>query len=203
MFAPRLRGPLAIELFAAALLGLLAYCYAAYAGHLARHMITHIALMSLLAPLLALWLGERLPSVLRTNLWWATAAQAIILLAWHAPPLMRVSMASGVAGVLWNATLLALATWFWSAVLAGARTRAWATSFALLLTGKLFCLVALLLVFAPRSLYGGGAALADQQLAGLLMVSLCPLTYVLAAIWLIARWLNLQTGEDKLAPARR
>lgn len=195
MLASRWRGPLTLELFAAALLGLLVYCYAAYAGHLARHMITHIALMSLVAPLLAMWLGERVPAAMRRSLWWATTTQALVILAWHAPPVMHASMATGLVAVLWNGALLVLATWFWSAVLSGAQSRAWSSCFALLVTGKLFCLVALLLVFAPRSLYGGDpTALADQQLAGLLMISLCPLTYVLAAIWLIARWLNLRAA---------
>ncbi|CAA9891464.1 Cytochrome c oxidase caa3-type protein (fragment) [Candidatus Methylobacter favarea] len=30
--------------------------------------------------------------------------------------------------------------------------------------------------------------LADQQLAGLLMITICPITYVLAAVVLIFRW---------------
>jgi len=30
--------------------------------------------------------------------------------------------------------------------------------------------------------------LVDQQLAGLLMVTVCPITYVLAAVVLISRW---------------
>jgi len=36
--------------------------------------------------------------------------------------------------------------------------------------------------------------LADQQLAGLLMVTVCPITYVLAAVVLISRW--FQTLSD-------
>lgn len=53
--------------------------------------------------------------------------------------------------------------------------------------------MAVLLIFAPRVLYGMASIdmaieLGDQQLAGLLMVTVCPLTYVLAAVMLISRW---------------
>ena len=65
--------------------------------------------------------------------------------------------------------------------------RRWHAIPALLLTGKLVCLLAVLLVFAPRALYGtahahGVSALDDQHLAGLLMIAACPLSYLVAAI---------------------
>jgi putative membrane protein len=78
----------------------------------------------------------------------------------------------------------------------------WRALFALLLTGKLFCLLGALLVFAPRLLYGDpaaghawhtpetGDALADQHLGGLLMLAVCPLTYVLAGVIIAAQWLR-------------
>jgi putative membrane protein len=72
--------------------------------------------------------------------------------------------------------------------------------FALLVSGKLFCLLAVLLVFAPRFFYGahgthshGGMPvdqLADQHLAGLLMLVVCPLSYVAAAVAIAAQWLR-------------
>ena len=55
-----------------------------------------------------------------------------------------------------------------------------------------------LLVFAPRPIYSSGHHgfdLADQQLAGLLMLAACPLSYVLAAIVIAV--------ETLLAPGNR
>jgi putative membrane protein len=62
-----------------------------------------------------------------------------------------------------------------------------------LLTGKLSCLLGALLIFAPRILYTSGhqhsamANLTDQQLAGLLMIIACPLSYVTAGVVLAAQ----------------
>jgi putative membrane protein len=116
----------------------------------------------------------------------AAALQAVLFFAWHAPP----GLAVGQAGIPAAAMLLLSSVWFWLAIFdrTGARLRGKVA--ALLLTGKLFCLYAVLLTFAPRVLYGNAARidLADQQLAGLLMITACPLTYVLAAVVLISRW---------------
>ena len=90
--------------------------------------------------------------------------------------------------------LLLAATAFWISVFEHAYKHVWRPVMALLITGKLFCLAALILVFAPRVLYSTSHAhafdLADQQLAGLLMIVICPMTYVLAALLLVVRWLN-------------
>jgi len=75
---------------------------------------------------------------------------------------------------------------------------------ALLITGKLFCLMAALLIFAPRALYAGAEAggashvkVSDQQLAGLIMAVICPLAYVGSAVVVTTRWLlALPQTED-------
>jgi putative membrane protein len=80
---------------------------------------------------------------------------------------------------------------FWSSIIASASR--WKAILALLLSGKLACLIGALLVFSPRLLYAAicygqgvnldtAGALADQHLAGLLMLAACPLSYILAAI---------------------
>ena len=70
------------------------------------------------------------------------------------------------------------------------------------MTAKLFCLLGALLVLAPRPIYAahsgphhpvvpsGLTALEDQQLAGLLMLAACALTYVAAGAIIAARWLR-------------
>ena len=90
--------------------------------------------------------------------------------------------------------IVASALWFWLAAFAQVGAHRWRALVALLISGKLFCLLGVLLVFAPRPLYlhatlqEGHAALADQQLAGLLMVVACPLSYVLAGVVIATRW---------------
>jgi putative membrane protein len=97
---------------------------------------------------------------------------------------------------------------FWVCIVEATAHR-WQAMLALLVTGKFACLLGVLLTFAPRPLFeaasmhhahsAGGAMLADQQLAGLLMIAACPLSYVLTAVVLAARTV---AGLDQVrAPA--
>jgi putative membrane protein len=182
-----------VELAVVSLLAFLAFCYAENAGVLSRHMLLHIALMTVVAPILAASLRSSDLFIRLTGIKSLSAAallQAASFFAWHSPPGLT-AMGHGTV----QTTLLLSACWFWLAVFNQAGTHLWRTVVALVLTGKVFCLFAVLLTFAPRVLYGGmamGSAaqidLADQQLAGLLMITACPLTYLLAAIVLIYRW---------------
>ena len=99
-----------------------------------------------------------------------------------------------------SGVLLTTSVWFWSEVMAESRASSPNAIPVLLLTGKIVCLVAVLMVFAPRILYPGHTAhgLADQQLAGLIMLSVCPLTYIGAAVILTSRWFaNLSQIEPE------
>lgn len=102
-----------------------------------------------------------------------------------------------------HASLFGAALAFWVVVLNLAAVHRWHAIFALLITGKLACLLGSLLIFAPRLLYADAArhlhhlhhsghaaapaALADQQLAGLLMIVACPLSYLLAGVAIAAQ----------------
>lgn len=196
-----------LELAALVVSLLLAACYTAAAGHLTRHMLLHIGLMTVLAPLLASWMQRcRWPFPGAAAPWFlpvVTIFQLVLFFVWHSPQVLTWMMSSPVLHTAMQVILLLVATAFWSSVLQRSDASMWSAVVALLLTGKLFCLVALILVFAPRALYGGGMSahhpvmdLADQQLAGLLMITACPMTYILAAILLVARWLRL-LGEPR------
>lgn len=187
---------------------LLMACYTTAVGHFTRHMLLHIGLMTVVAPLIASGMQRwhwRFPAVGRPGFLPAvTVLQLLLFFAWHAPQTLAWMMTSPLIHLLMQAILLLVATAFWASVLQRSAGEVWSAVVALLLTGKLFCLVALVLVFAPRVLYvtSGPHAhaaidLADQQLAGLLMITACPLTYILAAIVLVARWL-LQLGDETL-----
>ncbi|MGR8941445.1 MAG: cytochrome c oxidase assembly protein [Gammaproteobacteria bacterium] len=168
-------------------------------------MITHIALMTIAAPMLANGLRKEIrwvtEPVSRASLPAATLLQAALFLAWHSPsgPAMAGQDGDGVM----HATLFFSSLWFWLAVFNQDHMHSWRAVVALLLTAKLFCLIAVLLTFAPRVLYVSDATaphpamtadLVDQQLAGLLMIVACPLTYVLAAILLVYRWFQSLCG---------
>jgi putative membrane protein len=186
--------------------------YGEVAGTFSHHMLAHIVLMAVVSPLVAGMIGKYLPPTSRIaglkSLPAAAVLQAALFFAWHAPP----GLAAGQAAVPAAAMLFLSSVWFWLAIFDRTGARLWGKVAALLLTGKLFCLYAVLLTFAPRVLYGNAAFgsparidLADQQLAGLLMITACPLTYVLAAVVLISRWFGelceSQNGNALSAPA--
>ena len=177
-------------------------------GPLALHMMEHMALLGVAAPVAAYasqkvpvrWSGPKLAA--------AAATQIALLWMWHLPPVFSAAGESSSLHLLMSGSLYAAGVWFWSAVQGiGARNR-WQAVMALLLTGKLFCLFAAILVFSPRLLYGLGAhahhghtfgGLADQQLAGLIMITVCPLTYVAAGIVITVRWIAAMERADHAA----
>lgn len=176
------------------LLGLL-FVYAQADGPMTRHMILHIALMTTAAPLLAKFWHCRIKSNVTNGwpaLWGATALQAIVFFVWHSPPAMMWAMGSLFTSLLMQSSLLVVAVMFWLTVFRLPVGAIWQSVLALLVTGKLFCLLAILLVLSPRVIYMHGGhsmlTLADQQFAGLLMVVICPMSYILMAVVLISRW---------------
>jgi putative membrane protein len=175
---------------------------------LTQHVLLHVGAMNILAPLVVIlarsWLGFK-----RTRgklLGPATVAQLAVLWFWHIPDILAFGL-SGPAGIIsMHASLLMPALLFWYCVCGLVADQQWRAIGALLLTSKLYCLLGVLLTFAPRTLYPGvfvlclapgsrpvAIGLADQQLAGLIMLVACPATYLLAAVILAARWLfNLE-----------
>jgi putative membrane protein len=187
------------------------------AGFLTQHMAAHIAAMNVVAPLLAgAWvriggIEGRLPE---RQLAPAAALQIMLLWGWHSPAILTGAFQSTLLLVLMHLSLFLAAVWFWLGVIAGARRGGWSPLAALLLTGKLFCLLGVLLTFAPRGLYEQVAIicfgstplqglLEDQQLAGLLMLTACPIVYVSAAIAIARRQLTvLSRGGGWSLPRR-
>jgi putative membrane protein len=167
-------------------------------GPLSAHMALHIALMNIAAPFAAIALlraSSRQPNHPAALLWMATGLQIVLLWAWHAPPAQLATVESMSISVLMHASLFAAALGFWTSLMSVPLNNRWQAIFALLVTGKLACLLGGLLVFAPRTLYathahGGHVTLSmldDQQLAGLLMLAACPLSFVIAGIVLAAQ----------------
>lgn len=167
---------------------------------LAVHMAIHIATMNALAPAAICVLRHYAATSAEVGqppwLGAATGMQLAALWFWHAPVAMQFAMSTAGGLLLMQTSLLLSALWFWHCVLGAAR---WRSILALLITAKLFCLLGVLLVFAPRAIYPilhameqhhmpFAAAIADQQLAGLLMLIACPLTYLVAGVAITTRW---------------
>lgn len=160
---------------------------------LPAHMALHIMLMNVAAPLLAAVLVHKTApaSGRAAMLWLITTVQIVLLWAWHAPALQQQAMQSHGLQLVMHGSLFLVALCFWHALLRLPAAMRWQAIPALLLTGKLACLLATILIFAPRVLYTSphadtahwaAATLEDQQLAGLLMITACPLSYVVAAL---------------------
>ncbi|MCT7373981.1 cytochrome c oxidase assembly protein [Chelativorans salis] len=169
-------------------------------GELTSHMTMHILAMNLLAPLLAYTLyrihWRYLPHL--TFLSAAAALQIALLWVWHVPAILAAAASSSSLSVVMHISLLLSALFFWISIIYSAARSPWGSIGALLVSGKLFCLLGVLLLFAPRPLYrltgheptaSMASQLADQQMAGLLMLIVCPLTYVLGSILVARHWL--------------
>lgn len=169
-------------------------------GALSLQMTQHLVLMNVAAPLLAVLLVGRAPAPGGRALWIAAVAQLLLLWTWHLPSVQQAAAASGLLQAAMLLLLGAAALAFWLGVIAAERAGGWRAIAGLLVTGKFACLLGALLIFAPRDLYGlpglalafcssGPSSLADQQLAGLLMVTACPLSYLAAGLVVAARLL--------------
>lgn len=153
-------------------------------GGLSLHMVAHILTMNVLAPIVALMCPYR-ARVGAGPLWLATLTQSAALWFVHAPALQSAVSESVPAMIASHLVLFGLAIWFWTCVVAQQRQARWHAIGAMLLTGKLACLLGVLLIFAPYPLYRAlhdHGGIDDQAVAGLLMIAACPPGYVLPAI---------------------
>lgn len=148
------------------------------------HMAMHIIAMNVVAPLCAIIAALRST---RTSspapLWLAAALQMAAMWIWHIPQMQAFAMQSRAAMMLMHASLFCTALLFWTLLLRLRGSARWQGILALVVTGKLSCLLAALLVFSPRHLFEAGhhaPSLDDQQMAGLLMLTACPVSYAVA-----------------------
>jgi putative membrane protein len=239
------RGPPTVRIAAmAAALGIAALALASPLDDLAEellsaHMVQHLLLMLVVAPLLVVarpipylvwclpgrsrkivghvWKRRGLATFVRlvkapAVAWMGFCATVIV---WHIPALYRWAMMDEMRHVLMQSSFLGCALLFWSVVLApsGRRRLGFAAAglyvfCAALLTGLPGALIAFardpLYVHEPAAaLRWGLTALADQQLAGLIMW--IPMDLLLFAVALALFGLSLtrnrSLGEDRSVPA--
>jgi len=112
---------------------------------------------------------------------------------WHAPGPYIAAVQTPLWHVLEHASFLLTGWLFWWSVLRPGRSGALPAAGALLFTVMHTGLLGALLSFAKVPLYSTAmSALADQQLAGLVMWVPGGLVYLLAVVWASWRWLASQ-----------
>jgi cytochrome c oxidase assembly factor CtaG len=178
----------------------------------AWHMVQHMLLMVVVAPLLVLarplpqWravLGARVDAVWRTlhrlsrHPMACALLHAVAIWFWHAPGPYIAALESPLWHVVEHACFLFTGWLFWWSVLRPGRAAALSAAGALLFTVMHTGMLGALLVFARVPLYSGAeSALAEQQMAGLVMWVPGGLVYLLAAVWAASRWLGAQEASS-------
>lgn len=180
------------------------------AGPFSAHMVAHVTVVALAAPLLAIALGgSRLDPTRRWPLLAAPVAamlaELVVMWGWHLPLLHHLAQAGTAAWLAEQASFLAVGLALWLSVLGGGakdrRGQQASGVIALLLTSMHMTLLGVLITLAPRALYHHAAAaapLADQQVAGLVMLAGGATSTLAGGLWLVSRL--LRDGEVGDAP---
>jgi putative membrane protein len=168
------------------------------AERFAAHMMIHIAVVAVAAPLIALGLaGTSLDPVrLRPRLFApipASVADLVVVWVWHVPVLHEAARRGGGPFVLEQGQFLVVGLWLWLSAVGGGtperRGRSWAGAGALLFTSMHMTLLGALFALAPRPLYASHAhanSLADMHLGGAIMLLVGGASYLAGGLGLMA-----------------
>lgn len=165
----------------------------------AARTVHHVLLVAVAAPLIA-W---AFPEHRTKGLGFATAVQAVVFWAWHAPGAYAAALSNDAFYWSMQASVLGSAVWFWAAV---RHARAPAAVIALLAAMVAMGLLGALITFAETPLYAPHllttqswalTPLEDQQAAGLIMWAPASALYLAVALWVLGRWI----GPDRRAPS--
>jgi putative membrane protein len=175
------------------------------------HMIMHVAVVAVSAPLLAVGLaGTRLdpvrlvPSLAAPIP--ASILELVVVWGWHAPLLHHAARSMPHALVWEQMMFLAAGLLVWSSAFGGRAAdraaRAGAGIAALLLTSMHMTLLGALLTLTQHPLYhhthglAGLTPLEDQQLGGVVMLAFGGVSYLIGGLVLLARLLRTSAAED-------
>jgi len=170
----------------------------------AAHMISHMAVVAMAAPLLVIGLPERLhpgPSMPAALPVLASLLELVVVWGWHAPAMRAAAEASPLATMIEQASFLAIGVLLWATSFAASNEHrhALAGAAALLLTSMHMTLLGALLALSPRPLYGEGqvtcfgvllSAEQDQQVGGVVMLLVGAIVYLAGGLVLIGRLLD-------------
>ena len=169
------------------------------------HMLAHMGVIALAAPLIAIGLPDRwrpgpsMPAALPVL---ASVMELLAVWAWHAPAMRAAAESSLSALAAEQATFLiaGVALWWTSFAASGNRAQAAAGAGALLLTSIHMTLLGALLALSPRPLYGVGEVTCfgivlnggqDQQIGGVIMLLVGAVVYLAGGVSLVARLLKV------------
>ena len=192
------------------------------------HMAQHELLMVIVAPLLVLgrpgvaftWaMPRRLRRPVGRMMRFsprpldAWLVHGIVIWVWHVPALFESTLRSDAMHALQHASFLGSALVFWSAVIRPRRRASLGLSIVYLFTTAVHTgVLGALMTFARAPWYPAYAGTAqlwsltpaeDQQLAGLIMWIPASIAYLVAALFILRRWLassELRWSENSLSP---
>jgi len=184
----------------------LALAWSALASHFAppftAHMIMHMLVVAVAAPLLALAVADtRFDVSSRLQLLFAPLTASLVEFAavwsWHAPALHAFARTSAVGIMLEQASFLSVGFVLWLACIGERGGGRAAGIFGLLFTSMHMTFLGALLALAPRALYGHAhhvsgtlSAVDDQNLGGVVMLAAGGAAYLIGGLILTARFLN-------------
>lgn len=180
-------------------------------GSFTAHMIVHMGIVAIAAPLIAHGLTGTPHDPLRRSTRVTPMLASIIELAvvwlWHVPALRVAADASLSLSLVEQTSFLAAGLLLWLACLRPGDGRLAGTA-GLLFTSMHMTLLGVLLALAPRVLYGDGtvscfgiplSAAADQQIGGVIMLMVGALAYLTGGIVLLAGLVR----QDETLPAEK
>jgi putative membrane protein len=179
----------------------------------AVHMIVHIAIVAVAAPLIGAWLASsrlfaRVPQLLYSPMP-ASAFEFIVVWSWHTPMLHELAQLSRATFVAEQASFVVAGVLLWTSSLRRNPASAGGGVVALLLTSMHMILLGTLLTLAPRPLYTHAIAsigdiyggLAGQRIGGMVMLVGGGLPYLAGGLYLVHRLLRAAPNvEAKSSP---
>jgi putative membrane protein len=197
----------------------------AWRSSVAAHMLAHMGVVAVAAPLLAVGVGgthnplfsqsdkrQRTSSFLLSTPIIASLVELSVVWGWHAPALRALAESSFVAMAFEQASFLAAGLFLWLSCLGAGYpdvpARRAAGAFGLLFTSIHMTLLGALLALSPRALYGAGNAICfgvvldagqDQQLGGVFMLMIGAAAYLAGGLALVGRLLEAGTGAGRTA----
>ncbi|KZY34237.1 cytochrome-c oxidase, partial [Roseovarius sp. HI0049] len=147
----------------------------------AAHMLRHMVLVAVAAPLIVLGLPQVTARLAMPPLA-AAAAEFVVVWAWHLPVAHGLGRTMALGFVAEQASFLIVGLLVWAGCLRSDRPLAGAGG--LLLTSMHMTLLGALIVLAPRDLYaefcGTPPDLSGQQIGGMLMLGIGTPVYLIA-----------------------
>ncbi|TCD22162.1 cytochrome c oxidase assembly protein [Pseudomonas sp. IC_126] len=160
------------------------------------HMLMHVMVVAVAAPLLAIGLAggrldisSRVPALFSPIL--ASVIELFVVWAWHMPALHHAARTSQAAQVLEQGSYLFVGLLVWLAAFGGARHhRALAGIAGLLLTSMHMTLLGVLLTMSSRPLFEHSGLssltpLEDQQIGGVIMLVFGGTSYLIGGLYLL------------------